>query len=73
MWFYKGIKMAVSLKKGHGVSLKKSENDLSMVTIGLGWDIQEKKKGFLGGMFGAKEAEYDLDCCRRPKVDHLKA
>jgi stress response protein SCP2 len=53
--------MAVSLKKGHGVSLKKNENDLSMVTIGLGWDIQEKKKGFLGGMFAAKEAEYDLD------------
>jgi len=53
--------MAVSLQKGHGVSLKKSENDLSMVTIGLGWDIQEKKKGFLGGIFGAKEEEYDLD------------
>lgn len=53
--------MAVSLKKGHGVSLKKNENDLSMVTIGLGWDIQERKKGFLGGMFGPKEVEYDLD------------
>ena len=53
--------MTVSLKKGHGVSLKKNENDLSMVTIGLGWDIQETKKGFLGGMFAPKEAEYDLD------------
>ncbi len=53
--------MAISLKKGQGVSLKKSENDLSMVTIGLGWDIRQEKKGLLGTMFGAKEAEYDLD------------
>ena len=68
--------MAVSLKKGHGVSLKKNENDLSMVTIGLGWDIQETKKGFLGGMFGAKDAEYDLDvvaflCGADGKVENL--
>ncbi len=34
--------------------------DLSSVTIGLGWDINEEKKGFLGGIFGKKE-EYDLD------------
>jgi stress response protein SCP2 len=53
--------MAISLKKGQGVSLKKSENDLSMVTIGLGWDIRQEKKGLLGSMFGAKDAEYDLD------------
>ncbi len=54
--------MAVSLKKGQGISLKKTENDLSQVTIGLGWDIQEEKKGFLGGMFSNKsQEEYDLD------------
>ncbi|MBY0446364.1 MAG: TerD family protein [Burkholderiales bacterium] len=53
--------MALSLKKGQGISLKKNENDLSMVTIGLGWDIREEKKGFLGGLFGKKEEEYDLD------------
>ncbi|MBK8114744.1 MAG: TerD family protein [Candidatus Accumulibacter sp.] len=53
--------MAISLKKGQGVSLKKSENDLSMVTIGLGWDILEEKSGFLGGLFAKKPAEYDLD------------
>jgi stress response protein SCP2 len=56
--------MAVSLKKGQGVSLKKSENDLSMVTIGLGWDIRETPKiGILAGVFGKKqsEPEYDLD------------
>ena len=52
--------MSVSLSKGQGVSLKKNEYDLSSVTIGPGWDINEEKKGFLGGIFGKKE-EYDLD------------
>ena len=61
--------MAISLKKGQGVSLKKEENDLSKVTIGLGWDceepsqqryevverIVEKRKGGLGGLFGGTE------------------
>jgi stress response protein SCP2 len=53
--------MGISLKKGQGVSLKKSENDLSMVTIGLGWDIAQEKTSFLGGLFGKKAEEYDLD------------
>lgn len=37
--------MTVSLRKGQGVSLRKNEFDLSSVTIGLGWDINEEKKG----------------------------
>lgn len=53
--------MAISLKKGQGVSLRKDENDLSQVTIGLGWDVAEEKKGLLGAMFRKKEEEYDLD------------
>lgn len=53
--------MAVSLRKGEGVSLRKDDYDLSLVTIGLGWDIREASGGFLSGMFGKKEAEYDLD------------
>ncbi|MCK7301371.1 MULTISPECIES: TerD family protein [Enterobacter cloacae complex] len=53
--------MSISLSKGQGVSLKKNEYDLSSVTIGLGWDINKDKKGFLGGIFGKKEEEYDLD------------
>lgn len=68
--------MAISLKKGQGVSLAKNENDLSLVTIGLGWDIREEKKGFLGGMFSKKEPEYDLDvsaflCGADGKVQNL--
>ena len=53
--------MSVSLSKGQGVSLRKNEHDLSSVTIGLGWDIREEKKGFLGSLLGKKEEEYDLD------------
>lgn len=53
--------MSVSLSKGQGVSLRKNEHDLSSVTIGLGWDINEEKKGFFGSLLGKKEAEYDLD------------
>ena len=51
--------MAVNLKKGQGVNLKKSEWDLSRVTIGLGWDIAEPK-GFLKKLTAGNE-EYDLD------------
>lgn len=68
--------MTVSLRKGQGVSLRKNEFDLSSVTIGLGWDINEEKKGFLGGIFGKKEEEYDLDviaflCNAAGKVTNL--
>lgn len=68
--------MGVSLKKGQGVNLKKSDFDLSKVTVGLGWDINEEKKGFLSGLFGAKEPDYDLDviaflCCDDGKIHNL--
>ena len=53
--------MAISLKKGQGISLKKSENELSEVTIGLGWDVNEEGRGFLGKLLGKKPEEYDLD------------
>lgn len=54
--------MAVSLKKGEGISLRKAgEFDLSSVTIGLGWDVAEPKKGLLGSLFGKKDEDYDLD------------
>ena len=68
--------MSVSLRKGQSVSLRKNEHDLSSVTIGLGWDINEEKKGILGGLFGKKEPEYDLDviaflCNAQGKVTDL--
>ena len=68
--------MSVSLHKGQGVSLRKNEYDLSSVTIGLGWDINEEKKGILGSLFGKKEEEYDLDviaflCNAQGKVTDL--
>ncbi len=55
--------MALSLKKGEGLSLRKEENDLTQVTIGLGWDIADpvEKKRFFGSLFAAKPAEFDLD------------
>ena len=55
--------MGISLRKGQGVSLKKDENDLSTLTIGLGWDVVERKGGsFLGNLFGKKdEKDFDLD------------
>jgi tellurium resistance protein TerD len=53
--------MAINLSKGQTINLDKNENDLSQVTIGLGWKIRAKKKGFFGKMFGAEEAEFDLD------------
>ena len=58
--------MAINLKKGQTIDLRKNDKgedvyNLSRVTIGLGWDIKQKNSGFLGKLFGGKEAEYDLD------------
>lgn len=54
--------MAVTLKKGQGVNLRKEEgHDLSLVTIGLGWDVVEPKRGLLGGLLRKKQEDYDLD------------
>lgn len=52
--------MAVSLKKGQGISLSKSEFDLAKVTIGLGWDVASSG-GFLKSIFKGAEEDYDLD------------
>jgi len=53
--------MAIRLEKGQTINLEKKVNDLSKVTIGLGWKIREKKKGFFASLFGGDDAEYDLD------------
>ncbi|OOQ56737.1 TerD family protein [Mucilaginibacter pedocola] len=58
--------MAINLVKGQTIDLRKNDKggdyDLSMVTIGLGWDVRQKSSGFLGKLFGGgQEEEYDLD------------
>lgn len=59
--------MAINLTKGQTIDLRKNDQgesfDLSSVTMGLGWDVRQKKpSGFLGGLLGGgKEEEYDLD------------
>ncbi len=59
--------MAINLVKGQTIDLRKNDKgeefDLSQVTVGLGWNIRQKKSGgFLGKLMGGnKEAEYDLD------------
>lgn len=57
--------MAINLQKGQTIDLRKNadgrDNDLSNVTIGLGWDVK-KKGGFLSNIFGGNSSEeYDLD------------
>ena len=53
--------MAINLSKGQTINLNKDEHDLSSITIGLGWKIQQQKAGLLGGLFGGKQEDFDLD------------
>jgi len=60
--------MAINLTKGQTIDLRKNikgENvyDLSQITIGLGWDVKEEKKGFFNSLFGGnqKSDDFDLD------------
>ncbi len=71
--------MSVSLKKGQGVSLSKSQFDLSQVTIGLGWDVAENRQsisGFFKSLFSGNNEDYDLDviaflCDKNGKITNL--
>ena len=71
--------MSVSLKKGQGVSLSKSQFDLSQVTIGLGWDVAEKRLSFsefFKNLFSGNNEDYDLDviaflCDKNGKITNL--
>jgi tellurium resistance protein TerD len=49
--------MAISLTKGQTINLDKETNDLSSITIGLGWKI--KKKGFFSKL--TSNTDFDLD------------
>lgn len=54
--------MAINLTKGQRIDLTKSNEGLSRLLIGLGWDpIKKQKSGFLANLFGA-ESGSDMDC-----------
>ena len=54
--------MAVNLENGQVIHLPKEEGDLSLVTIGLGWNIAEKKQGSPGASVDEwDDGHYDLD------------
>src|SRR4051812_38507743 len=51
------IRMAISLTKGQTINLDKETNDLSSITIGLGWKV--KKKGVFAKL--TSNNDFDLD------------
>lgn len=57
----------INLSKGQTIDLRKNSKgesvyDLSQITVGLGWDVREEKKGFFGKLLGGnKEVDFDLD------------
>jgi len=53
--------MTINLQKGQTINLEKSAYDLSMVTIGLGWDVRRRQNGFLSALLSNGDADYDLD------------
>ena len=54
--------MSVSLSKKQTVSLSKTaSNELTNITIGLGWDAAKKKKGFFSSLLGGGSDDIDLD------------
>ncbi|RBP44614.1 stress response protein SCP2 [Roseimicrobium gellanilyticum] len=60
--------MPINLQKGQTISLEKDTNDLSQITIGLGWKI--RKKGFFAKLSGAQD--YDLDAIAFVLDEHGK-
>ncbi|WP_024546080.1 TerD family protein [Picosynechococcus sp. NKBG15041c] len=53
--------MAIELKKGNRISLKKEAPGLQKVMLGLGWDMVEAPSGGLFGLFKKTAAAIDLD------------
>lgn len=53
--------MGISLSKGQGISLTKTAPGLSVVAMGLGWDVA-KKKGFFGGLKDGDPVDLDASC-----------
>lgn len=65
--------MGISLEKGQRISLKKEAPKLERLMCGLGWDVAEKKSGFLGSLLGGGGANFDLDasviCCKKNQTN----
>lgn len=54
--------MAINLIKGQKISLdKESGSTLTAITMGLGWDAVQVKKGFLKSLMGGGSSNIDLD------------
>jgi tellurium resistance protein TerD len=59
--------MPINLTKGQTIDLRKNDkgdniHDLSQITVGLGWDVREGKKGFWGNLLGGgRNDDFDLD------------
>lgn len=54
--------MAISLAKGQKISLEKEAGGgLTRITMGLGWDVAQKK-GFLGKLSGPASVDLDASC-----------
>ena len=53
--------MAINLKKGQKIDLKKSNPGLSAIRVGLGWDPVEQGGGFFKALFGSGNADIDCD------------
>lgn len=52
--------MGINLQKGQAINLEKDQFDLSIVTVGLGWDVR-KSRGSISKLFGLGGEDYDLD------------
>lgn len=74
--------MAINLVKGQTIDLRKNDKgesfDLSLVTIGLGWDVREPdSSGLFGKLFNSEKSDdYDLDAVAfllndKDKVENL--
>lgn len=55
--------MAINLSKGQSISLDKNKNNLSKMSMGLGWDIgpASAQGGFFKRLLSAGGSDFDLD------------
>ncbi|GLT19698.1 tellurium resistance protein TerZ [Vibrio zhanjiangensis] len=54
--------MSINLSKNSTISLTKEVEKLSKITVGLGWDVAQPKKGFLSFLLGTGSIDLDASC-----------